>query len=93
VKNLGYTTLDVLLLYFVYNLVSSIVSYPLGKLSDKIARKHLVLPGYLLYAFVYVGIAFTKDDLPTLGRPTTASFIALSSSSWYLIFLGKWNIT
>lgn len=61
VKSLNFTTLDVLLLYLVYNLVSSIVSYPLGKLSDKIERRHLVLPGYVLYALVYFGFALTSN--------------------------------
>ncbi len=61
VKSIGFSTLDVLLLYLVYNLVSSIVSYPLGKLSDKIERRHLVIPGYLLYSFVYFGFAFTEN--------------------------------
>lgn len=60
VSSLGFTTVDVLLLYLVYNLVSSIVSYPLGKLSDKIHRRHLVIPAYLLYSLTYFGIAFLE---------------------------------
>ncbi|MGD9910798.1 MAG: MFS transporter [Candidatus Izemoplasmatales bacterium] len=61
IKSIGFTTMDVLLLYLVYNLVSSIVSYPLGKLSDKIDRKHLIIPAYLIYSFTYVGIALTGN--------------------------------
>ncbi len=63
VASLGFTTVDVLLLYLVYNLVSSIVSYPLGKLSDKIQRRHLVIPAYLLYSITYFGIAFLETKI------------------------------
>jgi MFS family permease len=61
VTSLGFSTIDVLILYLVYNLVSSLVAYPLGKLSDKINRKHLVIPAYMLYALVYFGFAFFES--------------------------------
>ncbi|MDD3123770.1 MAG: MFS transporter [Candidatus Izemoplasmatales bacterium] len=57
VTDIGFTPIDVLILYLVYNLTSSVVSYPLGKLSDKIPRRKLVIPAYILYAVVYLGIA------------------------------------
>ncbi|MBU0996503.1 MAG: MFS transporter [Firmicutes bacterium] len=63
VKEIGFSTLDVLWMYLIYNVVSSIVSYPLGKLSDLIPRRKLVIPGYILYAFVYFGIALTQSKI------------------------------
>ncbi|MGD9605058.1 MAG: MFS transporter [Bacilli bacterium] len=54
----GYSASSVLLLYLVYHLVSTIFSLPMGKLSDKIGRRKLVVPGYLLYGIVYLGFAF-----------------------------------
>lgn len=63
IKEVGLTTLDVLKLYLVYNLSSSIVSFPLGKLSDKIGRKHLVIPAYILYGLVYLGFAFLTTEI------------------------------
>ncbi|HRX91567.1 MAG TPA: MFS transporter [Candidatus Izemoplasmatales bacterium] len=59
----GYSTIDVLLIYLVYNLVSSLSSYPLGKLSDKIKRSRLIIPAYLLYSAVYLGVAMNVDKL------------------------------
>jgi len=61
VSSLGFTPIDVLTLYLVYNLTSSIVSYPIGKLSDRIPRRRLVIPAYLLYAVVYLGIALFES--------------------------------
>ncbi|MGQ9678347.1 MAG: MFS transporter [bacterium] len=61
-KNIGWTTIAVLLLYLVYNLTYSIFSYPAGKLSDKIGRKRLLVAGYGLYGIVYFGIAFIKPE-------------------------------
>ncbi|HOR17330.1 MAG TPA: MFS transporter [Bacilli bacterium] len=54
----GYHTSSVLLLYLVYHLVSAIFALPMGKLSDRIGRRKLVVPGYFLYGVVYLGFAF-----------------------------------
>ncbi len=55
---LGFTTSSALLLYLVYNIVYGIVSYPAGRASDRLGRKHLLVGGYALYGFVYFGFAF-----------------------------------
>ncbi len=56
-KNLGWSTLSVLLLYLIYNIVYSISSYPMGRLSDRIGKKKLLVLGYVLYALVYLAFA------------------------------------
>jgi MFS family permease len=61
--DVGYSASSVLLLYLVYHLVSTIFALPLGKLSDRIGRKKLVVPGYLLYGIVYLGFAFFTTQL------------------------------
>ncbi|ABY93051.1 MULTISPECIES: MFS transporter [Thermoanaerobacter] len=56
-KNVGFSDSDVILLYLVYNIVYMIFSYPMGRLSDKIGRKKLLIIGYFLYGIVYLGFA------------------------------------
>ena len=44
----------------VFNIVYTILSWPAGKLSDRIPRRLLVVLGYLLYAGVYFGFAWSR---------------------------------
>ena len=57
-KSVGFNDADVILLYFVFNLTASVLSIPLGRLSDKIGRKSLLVAGYLVFSAVYFGFAF-----------------------------------
>lgn len=57
-SDIGVSTANVLLLYLVFYLVSSIFSYPAGHLSDRVGRKGLLVTGYLLYGVVYLGFGF-----------------------------------
>ena len=59
-QNLGFTAQTVLLLYLAYNLVYALVSYPAGRLSDRIGRKTLLVLGYLFYGLVYLGFALVQ---------------------------------
>lgn len=56
-KSLGFTDATVILLYLVYNLTYSLLSYPAGRLSDKIGRRRLIILGDLSYALAYFGFA------------------------------------
>jgi MFS family permease len=60
-KSAGFNDIDVILLYFIYNIVASILSMPFGKLSDKIGRKNLLVPGYIAFALCYLGFAFVSS--------------------------------
>ncbi len=57
----GFATGSVLLLYLLYNIAGTLLAYPLGKLSDKIGRRRLVVPAYLLFGLVYLGFALVSS--------------------------------
>lgn len=59
-RNLGFTPATVLLVYFAYNIAYSLLSYPAGRLSDRVGRKWLLVAGYAMYGLVYVGFALAK---------------------------------
>ena len=58
----GFNAMSVILLYFIYNMTASILSIPFGKLSDRIGRKKLLVPGYLAFACCYLGFAFAANQ-------------------------------
>ena len=60
-KNAGNPLPTVILFYLVYNIIYSLVSYPAGRLSDKIGRKKLLVLGYLFYGIVYLGFAINNS--------------------------------
>jgi MFS family permease len=49
------------LVYFIFNLVSVIFSFPLGTLSDKVGREKLIIFGYLVYSVVYFGFGISSS--------------------------------
>lgn len=56
-KNIGFDDTSVILLYFFYNITASLLALPLGKLSDRIGRKKLLVTGYFVFSLVYLGFA------------------------------------
>jgi MFS family permease len=54
----GFNEINVILLFFLYHAVAAAFSVPLGKLSDKIGRKNLLVPGYITFSVCYFGFAF-----------------------------------
>lgn len=54
---IGFSTTDVILLYFLYNLVTALLAIPFGKRSDRVGRKRILIAGYLTFAAVYLGFA------------------------------------
>jgi MFS family permease len=45
----GFSTPQVLLLYLIFNISTSILAFPAGKLSDKFGRSAILVPGYIIY--------------------------------------------
>lgn len=60
-QNVGYSPAMVILLYFVYNAVSSLLAIPFGKLSDQVGRKKLLVAGYITFSVVYGLFAFAPS--------------------------------
>ncbi len=56
-QSVGFTASTAILLYLVYNVSFALVSYPAGRLSDRIGRKALLVAGYAVYGAVYLGFA------------------------------------
>jgi len=59
--NVGFSTASIVLLYFLYNMVSSLFAIPFGKRSDRIGRKRLLVAGYITFAVAYAGFAWAPD--------------------------------
>ncbi|HTW93613.1 MAG TPA: MFS transporter [Tepidisphaeraceae bacterium] len=57
---IGLTFGWVILAYVMYNIVYAAASEPMGRLSDKIGRKPLLIAGWLVYAGVYAGFAVAR---------------------------------
>jgi MFS family permease len=60
--NAGFSPGQAILLYFIYNMTGSLLSFPAGMLSDKFGRKNLLCTGYLLYGIVYLGIGLVSNS-------------------------------
>ena len=57
-RSVGFSDTAVILLYFLYNLTASVLAVPMGRLSDRVGRKRVLVAGYLVFALVYLGFAF-----------------------------------
>ena len=60
----GFTSAEVVLLYLVFNASASALSLPFGKLSDRVGRSRVLVPGYIVYGLVYLGFALLADKIP-----------------------------
>ena len=59
--DMGFSSTNAILLYFIYNVTASLLAIPFGKLSDRIGRKTLLVSGYITFSLVYFGFAFCAD--------------------------------
>jgi MFS family permease len=62
-KDCGFSPSEVILLYLAFNVSASLLSMFAGKLSDKIGRRRIIVPGYLVFALVYLGFGFLTSKL------------------------------
>lgn len=65
--DVGFSSTDTILLYFIYNAVCSALSIPFGKISDRIGRKKVLIAGYLTFSLVYFGFAFAPTKSVLIG--------------------------
>ncbi|MCL2784008.1 MAG: MFS transporter [Propionibacteriaceae bacterium] len=61
-KSVGFDDINVILLYFLFSAVASVLAMPAGQLSDKIGRKNLLVPGYLMFSVCYLGFAYAPTQ-------------------------------
>jgi MFS family permease len=47
--------------YIFYNLVYALASYPMGVLADRLSFKTIIIAGFILFAIVYGGFAFSPS--------------------------------
>lgn len=57
----GFSAEQVILLYLLMNITYLFISYPAGRLSDRIGRRGLLVAGYLIYGLVYIGFAVANS--------------------------------
>ena len=60
-QDLGFSGSDLLLLYAAFNLMSVVLGVTVGKLSDRVGRKPLLIAGYGLFSLVYWGFAIAQS--------------------------------
>jgi MFS family permease len=80
-QNLGMSVWMAPALGLVFNLVCTVLSWPAGKLSDRVPRRRLVVAGYLIYSAVYAGFAL-------LHTPQMVWFLFAVYGSYYALTEG-----
>lgn len=61
IKEAGFNDSTVIGVYVFYNLIYALFSYPLGILADRIGMKKIFISGLILFALVYLGIAYAES--------------------------------
>jgi len=61
VKELGLGTVEIFLIYALYNLCYAVLSYPAGRLSDRFPRRFVFATGMVLFAIAFFGFAFAHE--------------------------------
>jgi MFS family permease len=62
-QNSGFSISYVMLLYLVFNVSTSLLAIPSGKLSDKFGRRLILVSGYAIYGLVYLGFALSNSKI------------------------------
>ncbi len=60
-KEAGFSSTAVVTVYIFYNLVYTLLAYPVGIIADKIGLKKIFITGLIAFVGVYVGFAFTNN--------------------------------
>ncbi len=61
VQNIDASIYTTILIYAGFNLVSALISYPAGYLSDLFGRKYILLAAFIIFLITYLGFAFSSN--------------------------------
>ena len=61
IKAAGFSDQAMIVAYVFYNLIYALLSYPVGKLADKIGRMKVLIVGVLLFVVTYIGMAYASS--------------------------------
>lgn len=64
-NRLGWSTLSILVLYFLYNLSYAVFAFPAGKIADYLGKRNILSAGYIIYSGVYLGFALMSRRTST----------------------------
>ncbi|HVP04641.1 MAG TPA: MFS transporter [Dehalococcoidia bacterium] len=56
-NNIGLTEAETVSAYVLYNAVYTAASFPAGILSDRVGRRNVIAPGFVIFGLVYLGFA------------------------------------
>ena len=59
-QNVGFSVVEVLLLFVGFNVVYALASLPAGLVSDRLGRKGLIIAGWSIYALAYLGLGLAS---------------------------------
>jgi MFS family permease len=62
-KDTGIADTNVILLYVLYNVLYSLVSYPFGIVADRIGRDKVIMIGFAVFIFTTLGFAYAASSL------------------------------
>ncbi len=57
----GLSVLGILGMLITFNIVYTLVSTPAGDLSDRLGRRQVIIGGWIVYALIYLGLAFAAQ--------------------------------
>jgi len=59
----GLSILQIMGMLLTFNAVYSLLSSPLGTLSDRLGRRNLILVGWFIYGLIYLGLAVSQSGI------------------------------
>jgi MFS family permease len=62
-RDIGASLETTILIYAMFNLAATLISYPAGSLSDKWGRKNILLASFVIFLIAYLGFALSQNVL------------------------------
>ncbi len=56
----GISVIGILVMLVIFNLIYTLISTPAGALSDRVGRRKMILAGWLVYGFIYLGFGLAQ---------------------------------